>query len=420
MPWRCFTFLYLLFTPSTAFTEICVDLTIKESFNDGLNANITVASIDGEVILALPAQAVWYNYYYDDDAFRTEQFCVLLPACLTINATSTDPSSQLTWTLDDGVLNGTVSDTPTVFAITTEGDIIEGECTLSPTPSPTTSAPTATLAPTTPLPACFNMTLYDANGESWSRSYYRVKRNGEIIISAADMHEPYVQYDMVCIDMPPACIGIDIVAGDMGLGGEVSISWELGDGFYHGGPPPFDGEYTYEFYLIDTHELVNGSCTPPPTSDSPTLSPSMTASPTISPAPTAAPTTAFPSASPFAQMCFNLTMTDTCGDGWNGAYYYVESVVEGEELAYGTMPDLRSSTDPICPNSNDDILYYMETICIDQTSECLLFRVTKGFFEEEIGWTLGDGDVSGGAPEPGTGFKVLPSGEVVSCKLPNT
>ncbi|MDA0946241.1 MAG: hypothetical protein O2791_04255 [Bacteroidetes bacterium] len=82
--------------------------------------------------------------------------------------------------------------------------------------------------------------------------------------------------------------------------------------------------------------------------------------------------------------CFFLTLTDSYGDGWNGATW---SFTDGEGIvvANGTMADGFNA---------------LAADCIDDG--CYEFEVSGGFFPDEIGWTLVGSDLgtlSGGANE---------------------
>ena len=118
-----------------------------------------------------------------------------------------------------------------------------------------------------------------------------------------------------------------------------------------------------------------------PPSPSPTLlptgapSPLPTVQPTSapSPLPTLAPTTALVETN-----CYTLTLEDTEGDGWDGAYWYWKNGDSGDSaygnvFASGTMDDGATSTSQICA--------YTRVGCYD-------FVVTDGDYPTEISWEI--------------------------------
>ncbi len=85
-----------------------------------------------------------------------------------------------------------------------------------------------------------------------------------------------------------------------------------------------------------------------------------------------------------------LTMTDSFGDGWNGASYEIYDA-SGSLVAVGTQTGGASETNQFCLSAG-----------------CYSISVSAGTFPSEIGWTLtsSDGTISGGAPVSGLAFTV--------------
>jgi len=83
--------------------------------------------------------------------------------------------------------------------------------------------------------------------------------------------------------------------------------------------------------------------------------------------------------------CFRIEMTDSYGDGWNGASWSLSTVDTGLGIEGGGLGDGASGVQGAC-----------------MADGCYLFQVTDGAWPSEIGWTISgmDGDpISGGAGE---------------------
>ncbi|KAJ8598202.1 hypothetical protein CTAYLR_005532 [Chrysophaeum taylorii] len=104
--------------------------------------------------------------------------------------------------------------------------------------------------------------------------------------------------------------------------------------------------------------------------------------------------------------CFDIAMFDTWGDGWNGAEYQFTSR-DGAVVASGGIEEFVSSQ--------------TDTICVDDAPVCLTISVDSGSYPSEIYWNLGEGVLSGGAPDVGQDLYVLPGDDGVvdsSCTNP--
>ena len=95
--------------------------------------------------------------------------------------------------------------------------------------------------------------------------------------------------------------------------------------------------------------------------------------------------------------CFRIEMTDSYGDGWNGASWSLSTVDTGLGLEGGGLGDGASGVQGAC-----------------MADGCYLFAVTEGDWPSEIGWTIygiDGGSVSGGA---GDSF-VVSFGDLAGC-----
>ena len=115
--------------------------------------------------------------------------------------------------------------------------------------------------------------------------------------------------------------------------------------------------------------------------------PAPTSTSTVSPVPTGrdtATSTIVPS--PVPDMCANgtsplrISMSDTHGDGWQGAWWRLQSA-DGDVAFNGTLIDGARNVTFIC-----------------LTDGCYSFEVTSGTWDHEIGFALMNGALSGGAP----------------------
>ena len=100
--------------------------------------------------------------------------------------------------------------------------------------------------------------------------------------------------------------------------------------------------------------------------------------------------------------CFDLVLTDSFGDGFNGAYYNI-TFLDGDDLAAPTT---------IASGTLLDGFNQTDTICVDEYPACYGLVVTGGRYPKEITWSLGDGALSGGAPTSAE-FIVLDGGVVL-------
>ena len=97
-----------------------------------------------------------------------------------------------------------------------------------------------------------------------------------------------------------------------------------------------------------------------------------------------------------SRICFLLELTDSRGDGWNGARYEISDVPGGNILENGTMDDgFRARID----------------LCLAPGSYAI--GVTAGLHDDEVGWSLGAGALRGAAPEPGQSFVVTGEGSLI-------
>ena len=128
----------------------------------------------------------------------------------------------------------------------------------------------------------------------------------------------------------------------------------------------------------------------PTASPAPTVSPQPTTSSLPSPLPTASPR---PSASPTPVACFDLSLRDNFGDGWDGATFRISSVGP-------TGPNIVAAG-PRVPNMEDidDFEFFEETfnICLPANA-CYAMQTTTGSFDEENAWDLGNGALLGLTP----------------------
>jgi hypothetical protein len=89
--------------------------------------------------------------------------------------------------------------------------------------------------------------------------------------------------------------------------------------------------------------------------------------------------------------CVTIDMTDTFGDGWNGANYDIYDEL-GNLVVTGTLPGGTAGTDFLC-----------------LASGCYSMDVGGGGFDSEIGWVLNgvdNGPIAGGAPVAGSVFSI--------------
>ena len=82
-----------------------------------------------------------------------------------------------------------------------------------------------------------------------------------------------------------------------------------------------------------------------------------------------------------AEPCFNFTLEDSVGDGWDGATYTISNFFTGAVVKSGTLETGFNSTDEVC---------------FDRGT-CFTIEVTAGDYPNEISWNLG-GFLDGTAP----------------------
>ena len=126
-----------------------------------------------------------------------------------------------------------------------------------------------------------------------------------------------------------------------------------------------------------------------PTSKPTTASPTATFKPSFSPT-TSAPTTSSPTLSPTvtADVCFVLEMSDSYGDGWNGADWTWTDSDDGSVIKSGTLDDGSEGVADLC-------VWWNTTLCYG-------FEVGSGSWDTEISWVIkhpatGEQKASGGA-----------------------
>jgi hypothetical protein len=106
-------------------------------------------------------------------------------------------------------------------------------------------------------------------------------------------------------------------------------------------------------------------------------------------------------------VCFNVTMYDSFGDGWDGAEYSVMTRSNGSLVVEGTLSD-----------GSEGTYEGTDEVCVE-ADVCHLFEVSEGRYPDEISWNVGDGVLTGdGATVEALELFVTPSGELLSHGCP--
>lgn len=199
----------------------------------------------------------------------------------------------------------------------------------------------------------------------WNATYTVLTSAGEFVSSGTmDARSSEEQSDTVCLVEVPMCVVIEVRATD-------GVRWTVNRANSSRG-----AGLGYFRVLEDGDVVATDECS-------------------VSQLPVPAPTS--------STRCFPFVMTDTSGDGWGGGYYHVYTV-DGETLTVGTM--------------EEGSFEYTRSICVDGTTkECFVIEVVAGVGSDEVGWSMGGGALSGGAPASPRTFRVLSGGQVVvaSC-----
>jgi hypothetical protein len=327
----------------------CLSLTMTDSFGDGWNgATYTVTNAFGVDVVTGTL-----NSFYDD--VQVDALC-LDAGCYTLTITSGTFASEIGWTLN-GANEGPISGgAPTTISFTV-GILIDGcgdaaACNYN----PLVNCPDASCVycPSN----CVSLTMTDDFGDGWNGGTYTVTNAFGVNVATGTLNSFYddIQVDALCLDA--GCYTMTITGGTF----PSEIGWTLNganEGPISGGAP------TTISFTVGAY--IDGCADPSACNYNPSVT--------------------CPDASCVYCLnnCVSLTMTDSFGDGWNGATYTVTNA-SGVNVATGTLSTFY-----------DDV--QVDALCLD--AGCYTLTITGGIFPSEIGWTLNgaiEGVLSGGGP----------------------
>jgi hypothetical protein len=337
--------------------NFCASLTMTDSFGDGWNgATYTVTNGFGVVV-----QTGTLSAFYDD--IQVDALC-LNAGCYTLAITGGTFPSEIGWTLN-GINEGSLSGGASTTVSFTMGGIIDGcgdpaACNYN----PSVNCPDASCVYCTNN--CVSLTMTDSFGDGWNGATYTVTNAFGVNVATGTLNTFYddVQIDGLCLDA--GCYTFTVSGGTF----PSEIAWTLNG--VNGGPISGGASTSISFTV---GILIDGCGDPAACNYNPNVN--------------------CPDASCVYCLtnCVSLTMTDSFGDGWNGATYTVTNAF-GVNVATGTLNSFY-----------DDV--QVDALCLDPG--CYTFSVTGGVFPSEIGWTLNGvngGPISGGAPSSGISFSV--------------
>lgn len=215
---------------------------------------------------------------------------------------------------------------------------------------------------------CGKFSMFNDDGVGWGGASYRIVGPYNFEASGTISDGDSWQVDKICFSPRSGCYSLEVTEGSSGA----RRHWELvvlteGQGEYAplaGGVPD-----ARAFRVAD--DILETECT---------LAPTFSPHPTVSPAPTCA-----------AQLFVELS--DTYGDGYNGAAYTLSDDAE-QQIATGTL---------------EDGPYVLETVCLPEVSKCYLFSVSEDNNPSEVSWQVslqldGGNVLNGSAPFRGAIF----------------
>jgi len=357
--------------PSSYETDECFTLHMFDTYGDGWNdakwkwkAGGTHGSGEGD---AIQYGTLGYGWEGTDEICTTERL-----DCYDLVVTEGGYPSEISWNL-------TAAD----GSLWAHGGAGEDVTLCGPTPVPTmTYAPTNTNSPSivptisvqptythkpTDIAQCYTLEMDDSYGDGWNGAAYSWynARTGHMIANGT-MVDGYYEEQTVCGTTASECYTLQITSGWY----DYEIDWKLveadGTTWAEGGAP-----YEETFCAPSP----NPTATPMPSSKPTTPAPSRTFAPTAEPTMTSMPTEGIP-----VDTCYTLSLHDTYGDGWNGAYWSWINDYNGAVLRSGTVYYGYDQTEEICTYTNSD---------------CYTLKTSGGTYDEEISWkitTLGSDD----------------------------
>lgn len=209
---------------------------------------------------------------------------------------------------------------------------------------------------------CVSITMSDAFGDGWNGATYTINNSQGTSVASGTLAGGSAGVESICLQ--DGCYSITVGGGSF----DSEIGWTLNgiDGGTQSGNAP-------ETFAFSVGGVSCGGCTDPAACNYEAWAQSNDGSCCIS-------------------SCVTFSMTDSFGDGWNGATYSITEYSSGFAVATGTLNDESNGVDNICL---PDGCYYL--------------TVGGGTFDSEIGWTLSgasSGNQSGGAPIAGITFNV--------------
>jgi len=339
----------------------CATINMTDSFGDGWNgATYTVTDTFGFTVSTGTLAG---------GSSGSNLLC-LADGCYNISVSSGIFPSEIGWSLSGA--NGIVSGGAPANVNFTVGNVIEGctdwlACNYNPLANCSDGA--CVYCQT----SCVTFTMTDSFGDSWNGATYTVTDFFGSTVASGTLNTFYddIQVDALCLT--GGCYTLTVTAGSF----PSEIGWTLG-GNIVGGPISGGASTSISFTvggaIYGCTDWFACNYNPAATCDEGCV---------FCPNP-----------------CVNISMTDSFGDGWNGAVYNVYDQF-GNIIVSGTMDG---------GNFDSDI----NALCIP--GGCYTLEVTSGGFPSEISWTLGGeiigGPISGGAP---ANISFAVSGAIFGC-----
>ncbi|MBL7941623.1 MAG: hypothetical protein JNM00_02595, partial [Flavobacteriales bacterium] len=328
--------------------EYCLALDMTDSYGDGWNgAAYNVYNVYG----ALVASGT-LDFFYGSNEIAG--LC-LGSGCYTLEVTSGSFPSEIGWTLygaNEGTLSGGASSNvsfsiglPVIgcldpFACNYNSDATcdDGNCVYCPE-------------------YCVSIDMADSFGDGWNGAGYAVYNANGIQIASGTLDFGYNYNEIEAICLPAGCYTLEVSAGSF----PSEIGWTLNganEGVLSGGAST-TVSFTVGAPVYGCLDVAACNYNPAATCDD-------------------------ASCVYCLENCVAITMTDSYGDGWDGASYTVYSN-DGLAVANGTLDFAYGGVE-------------VEAICLPDG--CYTMDVTGGSFPSEVGWTLNgtnESPISGGA-----------------------
>lgn len=320
----------------------CVQLELNDSFGDGWNGAVyNVYNSNGVIVASgtLPFSS----------STATVDIC---PGngCYTLEVTSGNFPGEISWILT-GANEGTFSGGANSSNSFTIGVVING-CTNASACNYNASANCDN--GTCCFENCVTVNMTDSFGDGWNGGAYSITNTNGVVVATGSLSGGSSGSNFLCL--PDGCYTMNVTGGTF----PTEIGWSIsGANSAVSGGAPASVNFT-----IGT--LIDG-CTNPLACNYNPLANCSDASCVTCP-----------------DLCMSITMTDSFGDGWNGATYTVTNAF-GVNVATGTLSSFY-----------DDI--QVDALCLN--AGCYTLTITGGTFPAEIGWTLNganEGPISGGA-----------------------